>query len=192
MYSRRGNTRILPLATNRIAGVLPLVWQNVLRHWTDRLVLRAGGPGAAKQAGAIPYTVVQGQVVFLLVTSRGSGRWIFPKGEPIVGLQPWEVAAQEALEEAGVEGEIDPHPLGFYRTFKSLAFRRKIVEVEMYPLRVTRQLDDWPEKKYRHRHWAILPEVKRLLSDAQLAELAAKLSQLVRAQPQPAIERISK
>lgn len=146
---------------------------------TDRLVLRAGGPGAAKQAGAIPYAVVQGQVVFLLVTSRGSGRWIFPKGEPIEGLEPWQTAAQEALEEAGIEGEVDSHPLGRYRTMKTLAFRRKVVEVDMYPLRVTRQLDDWPEKKYRHRHWAILPEARRLLSEAPLADLAMKLTKRV-------------
>jgi 8-oxo-dGTP pyrophosphatase MutT (NUDIX family) len=171
-----------------------LVW-NLLREWTDRLRLRAGGPGVAKQAGAIPYTVVDEQVVFLLVTSRGSGRWIFPKGEPIEGLEPWQVAAQEASEEAGIEGEVDRIPLGSYRTFKTMAFRRKIVDVAMYPLRVTRQRDDWPEKKHRHRHWAILPEAKRLLTDPQLAELTVKLNQRVRLQPsfksQLPIERIS-
>lgn len=158
----------------------------MMRQLTDRLVLRAGGADASKQAGAIPYTVVQGQVVFLLITSRGSGRWIFPKGEPIERLEPWETAVQEAIEEAGVDGEVDRAPIGSYRTFKTLAFRRKIIEVDMFPLRVTRQLDDWPEKGLRHRHWAILPEAKRLLSDARLAELAMKVSQRVRAEAQPA------
>lgn len=168
-----------------------LVRQNAIRQLANRLVLRAGGPAASKQAGAIPYTVVQGQVVFLLITSRGSGRWIFPKGEPIEGLEPWETAAREALEEAGVEGEVAPEPIGSYRTFKTLAFRRKIIEVEMFPLQVTRQLDDWAEKGLRHRHWAILPETKRLLSDARLAELAVRLSQRVRAEAQPAKTSIS-
>ncbi len=168
-----------------------MVWQNTMRQLADRLVLRAGGPGVARQMGAIPYTVVQDQVVFLLITSRGSGRWIFPKGAPMEGLEPWDTAAQEALEEAGVEGEVDRQPIGFYRTFKTLALRRTVIEVEMYPLRVTRQLDDWPEKAYRHRHWAILPEAKRLLSDARLAELAVKLSQRVRAEAQPAKAIIS-
>ena len=168
-----------------------MVLQNTMRQLADRLVLRAGGPGASRQTGAIPYTVVQGQVVFLLITSRGSGRWIFPKGEPMDGLEPWDTAAQEAIEEAGVEGEIDPRPIGTYRTFKTLAFRRKIVEVEMYPLRVTRQLDDWREKGLRHRHWAILPEAKRLLSDARLAELAVRLNQRVRSEAQPATTSIS-
>lgn len=165
--------------------------QNMARYWADRLVLRGGDPGAARQAGAIPYTVVAGQVVFLLVTSRGTGRWIFPKGDLMEGLEPWEAAAQEALEEAGVVGEIDRHPVGRYRTLKTLAIRRKVIEVEMYPLRVTGQHDDWTEKQYRHRHWAILPEAKRLLSDPQAAALALKLSQRVGKTPQPAIERIS-
>jgi 8-oxo-dGTP pyrophosphatase MutT (NUDIX family) len=162
---------------------------------TDRLVLRASRPGIAKQAGAIPYAIVQGQVVFLLVTSRGSGRWIFPKGEPMEGLEPWQVAAQEASEEAGVEGEVDTRPIGSYRTFKTVAFRRKMIDVSMYPLQVTRQFEQWPEKGSRHRHWAILPEVKRLLSDKSLVELAVKLNPRLRARPAPqvypAIERIS-
>jgi 8-oxo-dGTP pyrophosphatase MutT (NUDIX family) len=159
-----------------------LLLQNALRQMTDRLVLRGAGPDIARQAGAIPYTIVQGQVVFLLVTSRGSGRWIFPKGEPMEGLEPWETAAQEAVEEAGIEGMVDPQPLGRYRTMKTLTLRRKAVEVEMFALRVTNQLDDWPEKKYRHRHWAILPEAKRLLSEAPLVDLAIKLSRRVLAQ----------
>lgn len=168
-----------------------MVWQNTMRQLADLLVLRGGSPDVAKQVGAIPYTIVQGQVVFLLITSRGSGRWIFPKGDPIEGLEPWETAAQEALEEAGIEGEVDPRPIGNYRTFKTLAIRRKIIDVEMYPLRLTRQFDDWAEKGLRHRHWATLPEAKRLLSDARLAELAVRLSQRVHAEAHPATTTIS-
>jgi len=134
------------------------------------------GPASAGSSAPFPYTVVDGQVVFLLVTSRGTGRWIFPKGDPMDGLAPYETAAQEAMEEAGIEGEVDPTPIGTYRAFKTLPFRRKIIHVEMYPLRVTRQSDEWPEKGRRHRHWAILPEAKRLLSDARVADLAVKLN----------------
>lgn len=168
-----------------------MVLRGLLQDFGDRLALRAGSDAAKRQAGAVPYTVVRGEVVFLLITSRGSGRWIFPKGDPIEGLEPWDVAAQEAMEEAGVEGEIDPRPLGTYRTFKTLAIRRKMIEVELYPLRVTRQFDDWAEKGHRHRHWAILPEAKRLISDGQIAQMAMRLSQRVRGEIYPAIERIS-
>ena len=61
----------------------------------------------------------------------------------------------------------------------------------MYPLRVTRQLDKWQEMKNRHRHWVILPEAKRLLSEPRLAELAQSLGRRVLAQPQTAKELIS-
>jgi len=159
-----------------------LAWLNILRDFGDRLALRAGADVGKRQFGAIPYTVVKGEVVFLLITSRGSGRWIFPKGDPIEGLNAWDAAAQEALEEAGIEGEVDSRSLGSYRTFKTLAIRRKVIEVELY---------EWPEKGSRHRHWAILPEVKRLLSDAQMANLAIRLSQRVRRENHSPIERIS-
>jgi 8-oxo-dGTP pyrophosphatase MutT (NUDIX family) len=153
--------------------------QNVIRRWNDRVMIRAAAADAAPQFGAIPYTVVQGQAVFLIVTSRRTGRWIFPKGAPMEGLRPWEVAAHEALEEAGVEGEIETEPIGKYRSIKTSGIRRSVIEVTMFPLRMTRQLDDWRERGSRHRHWVILQEARRLLSDPGLAELAVKLSRRV-------------
>ena len=152
---------------------------NVIQKLADRLIARIREPEAARQSGAIPYTVVQGQAVFLIITSRRTGRWIFPKGAPIEGLTPWQVAAHEALEEAGVEGDIETTPIGSYRTVKTLGIGRRVIEVEMYPLRLTRQLDDWAEKGRRHRHWVILQEARRLLSEPKLAELAAKVSHSV-------------
>lgn len=163
----------------------------VIRKATDSLLLRAGGPDVSRQFGAIPYTVVGGQVVFLLVTSRGTGRWIFPKGDLMDGVAASHVAAQEALEEAGVEGEVDPTPIGTFRAFKTMPFRRKIIHVEMYALRVTRQFDEWAEKGRRHRHWAILPEAKRLLSDAKVADLAVRLNKRLRLGGLPAYPPIA-
>jgi 8-oxo-dGTP pyrophosphatase MutT (NUDIX family) len=164
----------------------------LLQEWRDRLALLGIDPDPVHQSGAIPYAVVQGQVAFLLITSRRSGRWIFPKGDPIEGLEPWEVAADEAREEAGVEGEVDRTPVGTYRTMKTKGLRRVPVLVDLFPLRVTRQLEDWPEKRSRHRHWAILPEAKRLLSDKHLAELATRLSLRVLASDQPTKEMVTR
>lgn len=147
-----------------------------LHQFRERLILLATADKAVRQAGAIPYTVVQNHVVFLLITSRRSGRWIFPKGELKEGAVPWEVAAHEAYEEAGVRGTIEQTPIGSYRTMKTTAFRRQPVIVDLYPLKVEEQLEEWPEMGQRHRHWAILPEAKRLLSDTKLSELAARLS----------------
>ena len=162
----------------------------VLRQLIDRMVARGGEP-ETRQAGAIPYTIVKGQPVFLMVTTRSTGRWIFPKGDPIEGLQPWEVAQQEALEEAGVEGEIETSPVGVYRTMKTLAFRRKLIEVEMYPLRVTGQRDEWVEQQARHRHWVILQDAKRLLSEPKLVDIARRLNARLKTQPQPAMRAVN-
>jgi 8-oxo-dGTP pyrophosphatase MutT (NUDIX family) len=158
----------------------------MLQKFRDRLLLLASSDSAVRQAGAIPYKVVQDQVVFLLITSRRSGRWIFPKGELIEGMTPWALAAHEAFEEAGVTGEVDTKPVGSYRTMKTLSIRRQPIVVDLYPLRVEEQLAEWPEKGQRHRHWAILPEAKRLSSEAKLAEMAARLSRSLTPSLQPA------
>jgi 8-oxo-dGTP pyrophosphatase MutT (NUDIX family) len=130
---------------------------------------------APRQSGAIPYKIIEGQVAFLIVTSRRTGRWIFPKGAPIEGLTPQEVAAREAFEEAGVEGVIDETALGSYRTVKVKGVRRVAFDVDMYPLAVEMQHETWPETGQRHRHWVLLPEARRLLSEPRLAELAVQL-----------------
>jgi hypothetical protein len=82
-------------------------------------------------------------------------------------------------------------PLGTYRDVKGVGIRRLPIEVELYPLRLVRQLDNWPEQSERHRHWVILPEAKRLLANARLAELAASLDRRLSAADQPPMEPIS-
>jgi 8-oxo-dGTP pyrophosphatase MutT (NUDIX family) len=159
------------------------------RNWMDRAAARSAQLSPVRQAGAIPYTVVEGRTVFLLVTSRRSGRWIFPKGAPIEGLAPWQVAAREAYEEAGIEGEVETDSIGSYRTLKR-TIPPAFMDVDMYPLRMIRQLDDWPERSTRHRHWVILPEAKRLLSDPRLVALAVALDRRLTG-AQPATVRMS-
>jgi 8-oxo-dGTP pyrophosphatase MutT (NUDIX family) len=165
--------------TRREASENDVALHHLLQNWRDRLTPRVDVAEATRQSGAIPYTVVEGRAVFLLVTSRRTGRWIFPKGSVIQGMTPWESAAQEAFEEAGVEGHVETVPIGAYRDLKTAGMRRLPIEVDLYPLRLLRQLDDWPEKHNRHRHWVILPEAKRLLSNPRMAELAALLDRRV-------------
>jgi 8-oxo-dGTP pyrophosphatase MutT (NUDIX family) len=148
----------------------------------------SGGPGAVgRQFGAIPYRHVDGETVFLMITARRTGKWIFPKGDPVEGLTPAESAAEEAYEEAGVRGRIGAAPAGHYRAFRARAGKARAgkvrpavktpVLVEMYPLEVAEQFDDWPEKGERRRHWATLAEARRLLSEPGLVALAEKIAQ---------------
>jgi len=158
------------------------VLKDVLSQWSPTADARVPVP----QVGALPYSVLENRVVFLLITSRRTGRWIFPKGGLIEGLTPWDAAAREAFEEAGVEGQVQSETLGVYRTSKS-DLRRTLLEVTMYPLRVDLQHDEWPESGQRHRHWAALPEARRLLADKGLMEMASTLSQQLVGKPQTLI-----
>ncbi|TVR11696.1 MAG: NUDIX hydrolase [Salinarimonadaceae bacterium] len=139
-----------------------------------------------RQIGAIPYRIVEGQPVFLLVTSRRTGRWIFPKGAVVDGLTPAESAAQEALEEAGVEGVVWSEPVGSYETVKMLGIQRRRVIVEAFPLEVTTQHEDWQEKAQRRRHWAIWSETRRLLSEPGLVDVTKILLEKLRLDAQNA------
>jgi 8-oxo-dGTP pyrophosphatase MutT (NUDIX family) len=93
-------------------------------------------------------------VELLLVTSRDTGRWVVPRGNPIPGLAPHQSAAQEAWEEAGVRGAVSDQPLGRYRYKK----RRKLgfsvrAQVHLFEMLVTEVLEDWPERHQRRREW---------------------------------------
>ena len=54
------------------------------------------------QVAALPWRVRDGEVEICLVTSRGTGRWILPKGWPEKNLTHAEAAAREALIKIGI------------------------------------------------------------------------------------------
>jgi len=96
-----------------------------------------------KQSGVIP--VYKGKVV--VITARGSQRWIIPKGSIDWELSAQESAAKEALEEAGIKGEVLPDEIGTY-TYEKLGGSYK---VRLYYMEVTRLKDKWDEKHFRKR-----------------------------------------
>lgn len=145
--------------------------RDILKHWSPI----AETPDALRQAGALPYAIVDGRVAVLLITSRRSGKWIFPKGAIEPETTPWDSAAMEALEEAGVSGEISTTPIGSYRTGIG-SDGATLVDVDVFPLKVTQQHDHWREAGQRLRHWATIPEAQRLLADRSLARLAVRLN----------------
>ncbi|HVV64405.1 MAG TPA: NUDIX hydrolase [Rhizomicrobium sp.] len=89
----------------------------------------------------------------LLITSLNSGRWIIPKGWPEPELTMAESAAREAFEEAGVTGDIQSAALGAYHYLKEKRDGVVPCSVDVFVLKVTRQLNDWPEKGARQMAW---------------------------------------
>jgi len=111
-------------------------------------------------------------IQILLITSRESKRWVIPKGNPLASATSHQAAASEAEEEAGVVGPVCPTPLGSYRYRK----RRRngaslMVDVEVFPLAVSRELPDWKEGKERERRWFSLSEAADAVEETDLREL---------------------
>ena len=126
------------------------------------------------QHGALPFAIGgNGEIRVLLVTTRGRGDWIIPKGWPIRGLTAAATAAREAFEEAGVIGNIvGDKPVGFYRYEKQRTSRRVITcEVTVFLLAVERQLRKWPEKSQRDTRWFAPADAMKVIATASLAEV---------------------
>ena len=123
------------------------------------------------QYAALPFRQSEGgEFQVLLITSRQTRRWLIPKGWPIPRLEPHEVAAREAFEEAGVTGEMGRKAVATFHYRKWLdadTFRRCLVKV--FPLRVERELEEWPEMDERQRQWVSPAEAALRVGEAKLA-----------------------
>ena len=101
------------------------------------------------QAAVIPYRIRKERVeVALITTSTGKG-WIVPKGSIDEGERPREAAIREAEEEAGLRGVVARKRVGRYHHTKGNNLRR----VDVYLMRVTKELEHWVEDKIRRRRW---------------------------------------
>lgn len=133
-----------------------------------------------RQAGAIPYSLVDGQVRVLMVTSRDTGRWLIPKGYIDDGLTPAATAAKEAYEEAGIKGVLESDmPLGFFTYFKKLkSGEDRPASVQVFLLRVEKQCKKWPEMKQRKLAWFSPEEAAQLVKEPGLATLLRRLEEI--------------
>ena len=126
------------------------------------------------QIAALPfYDNPEGGVDVCLVTSRGGGRWIIPKGNPIRGLAPHEVAAREALEEAGLVGHVGKRCIGTFKFERSRNGRDATCRVDVYALRVERQMQTWTEM---HERSVLRCNVKTALSLVSVPNLATLIN----------------
>jgi len=113
----------------------------------------------------------------LLITSRGTGRWIVPKGWPIDGLNGPETALQEAWEEAGVQGtQAASKPVGRYSYNKIKDSGLAVpVETEVYQIHVSTLADDYPEVGQRKRMWVSPDTAANLVREPQLKAILRDL-----------------
>lgn len=130
------------------------------------------------QYGALCWRMHRGKIEVLLVTSRDTGRWVIPKGWPIDELTPAQGAAREAWEEAGVEGDVADDALGLYTYDKRVLPDPPLpCAVTVFPLRVARVADKFPERKQRQRKWFAVRKAVRKVDEPELRALMAKVDQ---------------
>lgn len=128
------------------------------------------------QVAALCLRGAPGQREVMMVTSRGTGRWILPKGWPMVGKTLADTAAQEAWEEAGVRGVPVLTPVGSYQAVKVLDDGRDLpCRVEVFEVAVTGLSDSYPEVGQRRRQWMLPSRAAGLVLEPGLKALLADL-----------------
>lgn len=140
----------------------------------DRLRRLFGGSPARVQAAALPWREADGGVEVMLITSRGTGRWVLPKGWPEGQEQLCQTALREAGEEAGLDGEISRDEAGRYFYGKALpSGLARRCEVHVFPLKVENVAKKWPEKNKRRRRWVSPRDAMALVQESDLREVIA-------------------
>src|ERR1700761_1534020 len=134
------------------------------------------------QFAALPFQIAPDGLRVLLLTSRETRRWIIPKGWPIRGMKPREVAAREAFEEAGLVGRIaGKRSIGSYHYTKLLKEHQEMVfRVKVLLLSVSRQVDEWPEKAQREWCWVEPARAVQMVEEGGLAEIIREAFPFIR------------
>jgi len=101
------------------------------------------------------------RVEVLLVTNNSGQRWVLPKGLVEAHLSAAESAAVEAYEEVGIQGSVSLPRIGTYQYEKWHGACR----VEVFLMRVDKELVAWPEQASRRRRWMPLDEARRVLDE---------------------------
>jgi 8-oxo-dGTP pyrophosphatase MutT (NUDIX family) len=145
-----------------------------------------------EQVAAVCYRVRRGAIEFLLVKTRGSRRWIFPKGSAEPGLTHAQAAAIEAFEEAGVHGRIEEAAFVRY-LLRRQGKRLKIERSAARPILVSAHLCEVrrlcnPKESNRNPTWCSIEDTTRRLRYGRRNEEGEEFARVV----QRAVARIER
>lgn len=128
------------------------------------------------QSCVIPYRIKSDKLEILLITSIRKKKWILPKGFVEFNLSSFESAKKEAFEEAGVLGSNETTELGEFKISKN----EQTINVKVYSMEVTEELDAYPEMNLRKRKWLSVQEAIERLEQPQYKSYISKLDKMVR------------
>ncbi|MFT4254070.1 MAG: NUDIX hydrolase, partial [Caulobacter sp.] len=135
------------------------------------------GGGKRRQVAALPWRGEGAGLEILLVSSRETRRWVIPKGWPMKDKADHQAAAQEAYEEAGLDGRIADAAVGQYEYLKRLkSGAARLVKVDVFPMRVTGEHATWPEKGQRTLKWMGPVEAALAVQEPELRDLIARFA----------------
>jgi len=123
------------------------------------------------QSAVIPYSIIENQLKFLLITNSSKSRWVFPKGIKEPALTPQASAEKEAWEEAGLKGVVGDEALGSYQHQKWDG----VCDVQVYPMAVTSMIaaENWNDD--RQRQWCTAAQAIELLQQPELNSMIKSL-----------------
>jgi 8-oxo-dGTP pyrophosphatase MutT (NUDIX family) len=132
------------------------------------------------QVGAVCYRWNDGAIEFLLVNTNGGGKWTFPKGDPMPSLSHSQAAEQEAWEEAGVRGHIEPRHFHLYLHSKGVFWKppgvREFV-IKAFLLEVEETVK--PPEALRNPTWFSPAEAKKVLAKGREVKYSREIQAVV-------------
>lgn len=131
-------------------------------------------PNPGDQVAAVCYRRSDADVEFCLIKSS-SGRRIFPKGKVEKGERPWDSAAREAKEEAGVLGTVVSKPLTTFWYDRPKRGTRELVTAYLLEVVVCEGL----REKGRKPRWWNLDRALEKLSKTKHADNADELKRVL-------------
>jgi len=126
-------------------------------------------------------------VEFLLVTTNGGNKWTFPKGSPEPRLSHSQSAEQEAAEEAGALGTIEPRHFHLYLHSKGVFWQPGGVQeyvVKAFLMEIHRLRR--PDEPLRRPTWFSPEEAQERLAKGREVKYAHELQAVI----DRALERI--
>jgi phosphohistidine phosphatase len=109
----------------------------------------------------------------MLVAKKNKLKWGLPKGIVEPGMSSLQSAAKEAMEEAGVLGNIENKVLGMYQHHKWGG----VCDITIYPLQVEQCLDEaaWESNK-RMRRWVFIDDVSDYIENDDIIDIVNVLA----------------
>ena len=126
-------------------------------------------PSGMCQLGILPYIFKDRRLHLLLITSSSGNRWILPKGRQEPDMTPHEVAAMEAVEEAGVLGTLR----------QDLRIRCQMADgrfLQLYAMKISKLLKSWPEMNMRRRRLFPLSDALEIIGDPGVSKAVRRLA----------------